>query len=219
MAYYEYVARTTQGKTVTGALEAVNQSAVVKMLREKGLMPTAINEGVASLGSCKSIKKRRGRIKLDDMVVSSRQFATMIRAGLPLIEVLNILSDQADKMALQTVLKQIEKDVESGASLTEAMQKHPKVYDLFFISMIRAGETAGMLDAILDQIAGYLEKSAALRRKIKSAVMYPTVVTIAACGRTRLTSGAISPAWFMPISNTPKPESAGIRASVSGTPQ
>lgn len=180
MAYYEYVARTTQGKTVTGALEAVNQSAVVKMLREKGLMPTAINEGVASLGSSKSIKKRRGRIKLDDMVVSSRQFATMIRAGLPLIEVLNILSDQADKMALQTVLKQIEKDVESGASLTEAMQKHPKVYDLFFISMIRAGETAGMLDAILDQIAGYLEKSAALRRKIKSAVMYPTVVTIAA---------------------------------------
>jgi len=184
MPYYQYVARTALGKIVSGGSEAVSQSMIVKMLREKGLTPTSIRQGSAAAAVPRSQRQRRGRIKLEDLVINSRQFATMIRAGLPLIEVLNILADQADKIQLKNTLRQIEKDVQGGSSLTEALQKHPRVYSLFFVSMVRAGETAGMLDAILDQVAGYLEKVAALQRKIRSAVMYPSVVSVVAVGIT-----------------------------------
>jgi type IV pilus assembly protein PilC len=180
MPYYQYVARTLQGKTVTGSAEGINQSAVVKMLREKGLTTTSIQMGTTSTVGKRKQKQKRGGIRLDDLVIISRQFATMIRAGLPLIEVLNILTDQCEKVQLKNVLAQVQRDVEGGASLTEALRKHPRVFNVFFASMVHAGETAGMLDAILDQVATYLEKTAALQRKVKSAVMYPATVSIVA---------------------------------------
>ncbi|MCX7017382.1 MAG: type II secretion system F family protein [Candidatus Sumerlaeota bacterium] len=189
MPQFEYLARTTQGRVITGRTEAANQSVVARLLREKGLTPTSIEEGslVAAAVRAKPQKQKRGRIKLEDLVIFSRQFATMIRAGLPLIEVLSILGDQSDKAQMKATLRQIEKDVQGGASLTEALQKHPRVFNLFFLSMVRAGEAAGMLDAILDQVATYLEKTAALQRKIKSAVMYPSVVScVAMCITTFL---------------------------------
>ncbi|HBF34149.1 TPA: pilus assembly protein PilC [Candidatus Sumerlaeota bacterium] len=184
MALFQYTARNNQGKVVTGTIEAGNQSVVIKQLREQGLLPTGIQEG-ATLGANTALAKtkpggRSGKIRLDDLVVFSRQFATMIRAGLPLIEVLNILSEQAEKATMRQVLKTIEKDVEAGSSLTEAMVKHPKVFNTFFVSMVKAGEAAGMLASILDQIATYMEKVASLQRKIKSAVMYPSVVATVA---------------------------------------
>ena len=110
--------------------------------------------------------------------------SVMIRAGLPLIEVLDILGDQTERRSLAEVIRKVEKDVEGGCSLTEAMQKHINLFSVFFVSMIRAGEAAGMLDTILDQVAVYLERIASLQRKIKSAVMYPTVVSIVAFGIT-----------------------------------
>ena len=171
MSFYQYMARTAQGKVVTGSAEGGSQAVIVKMLREKGLTPTSIKMGAQQAKVARRGRGKGGRIRLDDLVVVSRQFATMIRAGLPLIEVLNILSDQSEKVQMKNTLGQIEKDVEGGASLTEAMGKHPRVFNTFFLSMGRAGETAGMLDAILDQVAGYLEKTAKLQRKIKSAVM------------------------------------------------
>lgn len=182
MSLFQYTARNAQGKVISGTIDAQSQSMVVKQLREQGLLPTAIQEG-ATLGGASAKAKgmgKSGRIRLDDLVVFSRQFATMIRAGLPLIEVLNILSEQAEKMVMRQVLKQIEKDVEGGSSLTEALLKHPKVFNTFFVSMVKAGEAAGMLASILDQIATYLEKVASLQRKIKSAVMYPAVVATVA---------------------------------------
>jgi len=181
MSVFQYAARNPQGKVITGSIEAGSQAMVVKQLREQGLTPTTIQEG--ALGSAATRRKtggKSGRIRLDDLVVFSRQFATMIRAGLPLIEVLNILSEQAEKASMRDVLKQIEKDVEAGSSLTEAMNKHIKVFNTFFVSMVKAGEAAGMLASILDQIAGYLEKLASLQRKVKSAVIYPSVVATAA---------------------------------------
>ena len=108
----------------------------------------------------------------------SRQLATMIRAGLPLVEVLNILGEQVEKLVLRNVLRQVERDVQAGSSFYEALARHPKIFSQFFLSMIKAGEASGLLDAILDQIALYLEKAASIRRKVKSAVMYPTAVTI-----------------------------------------
>lgn len=185
MPVYQYVARTYQGKMVTGKSEASDESAVAKILREQGLIPTSIEIGSSrARADARQPKGKRGRVRIEDIVVMSRQFATMIRAGLPLMEVLNILAEQSEKQVLKTVLKQVERDVETGSSLTEAIQKHPSIFNVFFVSMVRAGEAAGMLDSILDQVASYLEKVASIQRKIKAAVTYPIVVSIIAAGIT-----------------------------------
>ena len=177
MPFYQYVARSPQGKTVTGSTEASTQSAVVKMLRDQGLIPTTIQQTTAGAKAARKKAGCRGRVKLDDLVIFSRQMATMIRAGLPLIEVIDILAEQVEKKVFRDVLREIERDIEGGSSLTEAIQKHPKVFSTFFISMVKAGEASGMLDTILDQVAIYLEKLVSIQRKIKSATMYPAVVS------------------------------------------
>lgn len=180
MPAFQYQARDNQGKVTAGTLEAPNAQAAAKQLRAQGLMPTAIQAGSGSARGVAKASGKSGRVRLVDLVVFSRQFATMIRAGLPLIEVLDILAEQSEKASMKNVLRQVQHDVEAGSSLTEALSKHPKVFDTFFVSMVRAGEAAGMLASILDQVAGYQEKIASLQRKIKSAVIYPaTVATVA----------------------------------------
>jgi len=182
MPTFTYVARNPQGKIVTGKTEAATQGMVVKMLKEQGLTPTAIQLSATSADVHSSARRRqklkRGRATIEDLVLLARQLATMIRAGLPLIEVLNILGDQVEKLVLRNVLRQIERDVAAGSSLYEALARHPNVFNQFFLSMVKAGEASGMLDAILDQVATYLEKSASIRRKVKSAIMYPAVVSV-----------------------------------------
>ena len=183
MPVYQYIAIDTQGKRVSGSAEASNHSILVRMLKEQGLIPTSINAGEKAMGGLfakRPAKGKGGRVKIDDLSVLSRQMAVMIRAGLPLIEVLDSLSEQADKRELKTVLKEVQKDVEAGASFTEAIEKHPRVFNTFFVSMVKAGEASGMLDSILDQVAIYFEKTASIMRKIKSAIMYPLVVSIVA---------------------------------------
>lgn len=180
MATFQYVARTRQGKMVTGRTEGADEATVARSLRDQGLIPTSIEVGAVASIRNKAMKGKRGGVNIEDKVIMSRQFAVMIRAGLPLLEVLNILAEQSDKIAMKTIMKQVERDVETGSSLTEAMQKHPKMFDTFFVSMVRAGEASGMLDTILDQVATYLEKVASIQRKVKSAVMYPAVVSFVA---------------------------------------
>lgn len=177
MPFFQYTARTVEGSTVSGTTEALNASIAARILREQGLTPTLINEGGSSAAASGKLKGKSGRVRLDDLVVFSRQFSTMIRAGLPLIEVLNILAEQSEKVALRKVLQSIEHDVGGGASLAEALGKHPAVFDTFFVSMVKAGEASGTLDSILDQVAIYLEKAVSIQRKVKSAVMYPTAVS------------------------------------------
>lgn len=181
MPTFTYVARNPQGKVVTGKTEAATQGMVVKILKDQGLTPTSIQLAAATIETRTTTRKQRlkkGRVTIEDLVLISRQLATMIRAGLPLIEVLNILGDQVDKLTLRLVLRQIERDVQGGASLYEAMARHPRVFNQFFLSMVKAGEASGMLDAILDQVAIYMEKAASIRRKVKSATMYPAAVTV-----------------------------------------
>ncbi len=184
MPYFTYVARNPQGKLVTGRTEAPTQAVVVKILKDQGLTPTSIDTGVAGASKAKSKarkqKLKRGKPKIEDLVLISRQLATMIRAGLPLIEVLNILGEQVERLTLKNVLRQVEKDVQGGSSFFEALARHPRVFNQFFLSMVKAGEASGMLDTILDQVATYLEKSASIRRKVKAAIMYPAVVTVVA---------------------------------------
>ena len=180
MASFQYTARGLDGKIVAGVTEATSSSMAAKILRDQGLVPTMIADGSAAATGNVQVKGKSGRIRLDDLVIFSRQFATMIRAGLPLIEVLDILAEQCEKVTMKKVLKQIEKDVEGGASLTEAMLKHPRVFNTFFVSMVRSGEASGMLESILDQVAGYLEKIASIQRKIITAVVYPITVAVIA---------------------------------------
>jgi type IV pilus assembly protein PilC len=184
MPIFQYVARAADGRTVNGTAEAADQGSVVRMLREKGLTATQVSASAAKAAPQKKRHGKGGRVRLDDMVVFSQQMAVMIRAGLPLIEVLDILAEQTERRSLANVVRQIEKEVEAGSSLTEAMAKHPNIFGQFYISMVRAGEASGMLDTILDQVANYLERIASLQRKIKSAIMYPATVTIIAIGIT-----------------------------------
>ncbi len=185
MPLFQYVARSGDGRTINGTAEAADQGSVVRMLREKGLTPTQIKETAAKAkAKAKKNKGKGGRVKLDDMVILSQQMAVMIRAGLPLIEVLDILAEQTERRSLANIMRQIEKDVEAGNSLTEAMSKHANVFSQFYLSMVRAGEASGMLDTILDQVATYMERIASLQRKIKSAIMYPVTVTLIATGIT-----------------------------------
>jgi type IV pilus assembly protein PilC len=182
MPFFTYVARNNQGKLITGRTEAATQAMVVKQLRDAGLTPTQIDTaGAGAASAAKKARRQRlkgGSVRLEDLVLVSRQLATMIRAGLPLIEVLNIMGEQVDKLALRNCITQVERDVKNGSSLYEAMAKHPRVFNQFFLSMIKAGEASGMLDTILDQVATYMEKTASILRKVKSAIMYPTIVTI-----------------------------------------
>jgi type IV pilus assembly protein PilC len=178
MPSFVYSARErSSGQTVEGVIEAANQIDGLGLLREKGLLVTSIREGQAKAAAAqKRQHKRRKKITIDDRVVFSRQLATMVNAGLPLIEGLSILGENMENGAFAAVVKQIEKDVEGGDTLTDAMAKHPKVFDTLYVSLIRAGEAAGMLDQILLQLSGYLEKAATLQRKVKSALIYPTVI-------------------------------------------
>jgi type IV pilus assembly protein PilC len=186
MAIYRYVARTASGENITGTREAETQSVLLTMLRDQGLTPVKIEvgEAAASAPAAKKTRGKRGKIKLNDLVIFSRQLATMIRAGLPLLEVLNILIDQVEKAEFKSALKNVERDIQTGSSFCEALEKHPRIFDQFFVNMVRVGETAGMLDTILDQVAMYLEKTEKILRRIKSAVMYPAVVTVVAAGIT-----------------------------------
>ncbi|MCX7718289.1 MAG: type II secretion system F family protein [Candidatus Sumerlaeaceae bacterium] len=182
MPTFTYVARNPQGQMVTGRQDAPTQAMVVKILKEQGLTPTSIQAGATVTAPSATRRRRqrlrRGKVNIDDLVLVSRQLATMIRAGLPLVEVLNILGEQVEKLVLRNVLRQVERDVQAGCSFYEALARHPKIFNQFFLSMVKAGEASGLLDAILDQIAVYLEKAASIRRKVKSAIMYPTAVTI-----------------------------------------
>lgn len=195
MPVFQYEARAADGRTINGVAEASDESSLVQSLRDKGLMATSVKAGGSGKAKKKKRRGRGGRVTMDDMVVFSQQMSVMIRAGLPLIEVLDILAEQTERRKLAEIVRKVEKDVEAGESLTEAMEKHSHVFSQFFISMVKAGEASGMLDTILDQVAVYIERVAALQRKIKSAIMYPATVTIVAMGITYFLMVAVVPVF------------------------
>jgi type IV pilus assembly protein PilC len=177
---FKYTVRDKAGKTKTGTLEAPDQRAVAAKLREMGYAPVSIEsaEG-AGLNKDLTIPGFGPKVKLKDLAIFSRQFATMIGSGLSLIRSLNILAEQTDNAKMAEILKEVRSDVEEGQSLSGAIAKHeqfPKLY----IAMVRAGETAGLLDSVLLRIADTLETDLELRRKIKAAMTYPVVVLILA---------------------------------------
>jgi type IV pilus assembly protein PilC len=177
MASYTYRALDTQGEIVQDKTEGSGTMAVAHELRQQGLLVIDVKEQGAGQTDILAPFKR---IKLDDLVVFSRQLATMINAGLPIVRALYVLSEQTENPKLKDVVVAVRKDVEAGSSLSEALEKHPEVFSRLYVEMVKAGEIGGILDGVLLRLADQLERDQDLRRKIKSAMTYPIVVLILA---------------------------------------
>jgi type IV pilus assembly protein PilC len=175
---FQYSVRDKAGRLVNGTLEADSQTAVAQRLKAMGYAPVSITASNAGLKKEISIPglSRKKKVKLKDLAVFSRQFATMINSGLSLLRALNILAEQTESVELQRVIGEVRNEVESGTSLSAAMSKHPRVFPPLMVNMTKAGEIGGFLDSVLLQIAENYEAEVKLRGKIKSAMTYPIVV-------------------------------------------
>ena len=192
MPSFEYWVKDKAGKDLKGFQDAQDVQELVRQLKAQGYLVVRVEQakkGSAILsvqkGSAPKVRQgKSGKIKLDDLVIFSRQMATLVAAGIPLIQALDILAGQMDKEKFRLVLRRMHGDLQTGKSLSESMQVHQKVFSALFIHMVRAGEMSGKLQEILDRVAHYFEKSSALQKKVKAAVMYPTAVSIMAFGIT-----------------------------------
>ncbi|MEW6553170.1 MAG: type II secretion system F family protein [Actinomycetota bacterium] len=169
---YSYRVRDRQGKIISGKLEADNETSVSQRLREMGYFVIGVEEEKVSLRK-KELHIFKPKVKGKDLTVFTRQFATMINAGLPLVKCLNILSEQTESPVLTEVISDVQHEVEMGRSLSEALAKHPDTFKELYSSMVKAGEIGGVLDDVLLRIATTLESEDEIRRRIKSALTYP----------------------------------------------
>jgi type IV pilus assembly protein PilC len=173
---FEYAVRDRAGKLVKGTLDADNQAQVVQKLKTMGYAPVSITQANAGMKKEITIPGFGGRVKLKDLAVMARQFATMISSGLSLLRALTILGEQTENKVLRQTLAAVRQDVETGQSLSAALARHPSVFPPLMVNMCRAGEVGGFLDSVLLQIAENYEADVKLRGKIKSAMTYPVVV-------------------------------------------
>jgi type IV pilus assembly protein PilC len=181
MPQYTYTARAANGELKSATIDAPSRDDVIKQLRQLKLNVVKIDEGTANR------KKRGGSIKMRDVVIFTRQFSTMINAGLPLVQALDILAQQSENPALKDVTRQVVFDVESGNTLADAMRKHPRAFSDLYVNMVAAGEAGGILDTILMRLAVFMEKNDALVRKVKGAMIYPgVIISVAAIAITVL---------------------------------
>jgi len=179
-ATYNYSVRDKSGKLVSGTLDAENSAAVANRLKAMGYSPISINEANAGLKKEIKIPGFGNKVKLKDLAIFSRQFATMVNAGLSLLRALTILTEQTENKHLASVIGEVRNDVETGNSLSAAMGKHPDVFPALMVNMCKAGEVGGFLDSVMMQIAANYEAEVKLRGKIKAAMTYPTVVFVMA---------------------------------------
>ncbi|GAB3466656.1 type II secretion system F family protein [Kineococcus endophyticus] len=178
---FDYSVRDRSGKLITGQLEASDVQAVVSRLKSQGMAPVSVKESSAGKGMQMEISLPGGnRVKLKDLALMSRQFATMVSSGLTLLKALSILADQTESTKLAAVLQECRADVESGTALSTTFAKHRDVFPPLMINMVRAGEVGGFLDQVLLQLAENFESEVALRAKVKSAMTYPVVVFVIA---------------------------------------
>lgn len=176
MPSFAYVAReTASGREIRSSVEAATEQAAIAALLNRNLLVVSIQEKIGKKGQTSG-----GRVALADQVIFTRQLATMIDAGLAMVQSLQALMEQTTNKAMRDVIRDVCTRVESGDSFSEALQKHPKVFSRLYFSMVSAGEKGGLLAEILARLAVYLENAARLRKKVKSAMMYPTVVSVVA---------------------------------------
>jgi type IV pilus assembly protein PilC len=178
---YAYKVRDREGRIAAGSMEAESEEAVVSRLRQLGYAPISI-EAEKGAGLKAEIRLPGSGVKLKDLAVFSRQFATMINSGLSLLRALTILGEQTSNRRLGEVITQVRAEVEKGTSLSAALARHPKVFNRLYVSMVRAGEIGGFLDQVLVKVAETFEKEVELRGKIRSAMTYPVVVFVMVIG-------------------------------------
>ena len=173
---FQWEGKTRQGNVQKGEISANNKEEVMALLRKQNITPVNVS------AKAREIKISFGAPKVTDkdIVVLTRQLATMIDAGLPLVQCLEILGSQTENKTLAKVIVQVRSDVESGATFADALKKHPKVFDSLYVNMVAAGEAGGILDTILGRLAAYMEKFAKIKRQIKSAMIYPAVILFVA---------------------------------------
>jgi type IV pilus assembly protein PilC len=172
MTAFAYTAINAQGLVSKGVMHAPDPDAAKDQLRQQGLLAQSLAEQkVTSSGGA-----RFSKVKPKSLQIFSRQFATLIQAGVSIVQALLILEDQTDDKKLSAVIAEVREDVESGVVLSRAMSRHPKVFSRLFVAMIEAGEASGTLDVVLDRVAIQIEKDTKLKRRVKSAMLYPTVV-------------------------------------------
>ncbi|HEU4363921.1 MAG TPA: type II secretion system F family protein [Candidatus Krumholzibacteria bacterium] len=178
---YLWKGRSPSGELLSGEYATENKDDLVSYLRKRKIIITSVREKSRQVNFTLPGKNRVG---VKDIGVFTRQFATMINAGLPMVQCLDILSQQTEKVPLREAIAKVMSDVEGGATLAEGLGKHPKIFSNLYVNMVEAGEAGGILDVILQRLATFLEKLDALQRKVKSALTYPSVVGIVAIGAT-----------------------------------
>jgi type IV pilus assembly protein PilC len=180
MPVFAYQGRTTQGSTA-GEIEAPDRTAAVAELRRKAILVTQIKEKAGGLARAAGVGGRfGGKVKDKEMAIFTRQFSTMVDAGLPLVQCLTILAEQSESKTLRTVTSRVAGSVEAGSTLADALRRHPKTFDELYVNLVEVGEAGGILDTVLQRLSVYIEKAAALKRKVKSAMIYPlTIVGVA----------------------------------------
>src|SRR3990167_6718854 len=177
MPVFAYRGRSAAG-AVAGEIEANDRPAAVAQLRAKGVLFRSVQERQAKAAA---VKRIGGKVKDKDLAIYTRQFSTMVDAGLPIAQCLTILSEQSESKTLRDVTGRIARDVEGGATLAESFRKYPKVFDDLFTNMLQVGESGGVLDVVLQRLSGYIEKAAKLKAKVKGAMVYPlTIMGVAA---------------------------------------
>ncbi len=177
MATFKYIAKNNEAKTIMGKIAAESKAAVVEELRKRNLIIISVEEirgASAKDGEGRLFQTKK--IKPDEIVIFCRQLATMIEAGIPIVQALDALREQVSHPVFKKVLSSVHDDIQTGSSLSAAFAKHPRVFDVFFVNMVKVGETGGVLHTVLDRVAAYMEKSLKLKRKVQSAMMYPAVV-------------------------------------------
>ena len=176
MAKFSWEGKNRAGQVQKGEMDAPNEAAVNAQLRRNGIMPTKVKERGKGLDVELKIPGFAPKITTKDLVVFTRQFATMIDAGLPLVQCLDILGRQQDNKTFKGILVNVKEAVESGSTFADALKKHPKAFDDLYVNLVAAGEVGGILDTILNRLAAYIEKALKLKKQVKSAMTYPTTI-------------------------------------------
>lgn len=197
MPKFNYIATDATGKEIRSTIEATTQAQAIALIRAKNLFPTAIGQADGSKSAAKAEAKKGGlnadiklpsflkpRVKQKDLTTTTRQLATLMAAGLPLLRSLRVLERQCANQTMRETLHAMGESVESGNSFSEALASHPKIFDNLYVNMVKAGEAGGVIELVLNRLAEFMEKSQKITNKVKSAMTYPMVILIAAIGIT-----------------------------------
>lgn len=176
MPTFKYVAKDFEARTYSGKISADDQSMVIDELRKRKLIIISLEEEKKSSLFSSAPREQSAPIKTEDVILFSRQMATMVDAGIPILQTVEALQEQTTNPSFKKVLSTVRDDIRLGSGLSAAFAKHPKVFDNLFVNMIRVGETGGVLTAVLDRVSSYMEKTEQLKRKITSALVYPSVI-------------------------------------------